>query len=67
MKQRCKAKTCAARPPLEPPPSSFYAQLIRQLDALGWQRVHWLCPNLSAVHLRISDAAGEISHAAERL
>lgn len=49
---------CDARPPLEAPPGCFYTRLVQELDELGWQHVHWLCCHLSAVHLRISDAAG---------
>jgi hypothetical protein len=49
---------CLIRPPLEPPPSSFYAGLLAEIGALGWQHVAWLCPHMSAMHLRITDAAG---------
>ncbi|KAK9907449.1 hypothetical protein WJX75_003949 [Coccomyxa subellipsoidea] len=46
------------RPPLEPPPSSFYTGLISEIDDVGWERLDWLCLNLSALHIRICDAAG---------
>jgi len=44
---------------LEQPPSTFYAGLIAEIDEMGWDRLIWLCTNLSALHVRINDAAGE--------
>ncbi|CAL8462800.1 g2333 [Coccomyxa elongata] len=48
------------RPPLEPPSSTFYTGLISEIDEIGWDRLSWLCPNLSALHVSIADTAGRL-------
>ena len=55
------APPCSAATPAAPSatrPAAFYSGLRGELEALGWQRVAALSPDLSAVTLAAVDAAG---------
>jgi E3 ubiquitin-protein ligase FANCL len=41
-----------AQPQVVLPPASFYARIVAEIEAIGWEHVAWISPQLTTLHLR---------------
>ncbi|CAK9223137.1 unnamed protein product [Sphagnum troendelagicum] len=47
-----------AQPQVVLPPASFYARIVAEIEAIGWEHVAWISPQLTTLHLCFFDVAG---------